>query len=585
MAIDPSLLKSLSKKFANGEFDKFIHSVCFPKFKNFAPGTKISFRFPVTLVVGPNGGGKSSLLQTAWGMPLGYSTSRFWFSTPVDPINFDPKDRPRFWYSHYIKALKEQVQTRKITGNKNHGYWEPTRPAIKDGMLAMPVKSPQNKMFMSSTGDRWTPVSRTPRYYNAKNDSSAFDRFFNSATLATLDERQGYFIRYSAKLREVIDEDLNSYYYYGVQKVNRNQMLTERQLKTVNSILGKKYKSARYISHKFYDKFIFSPSVIFETDELNYSECFAGSGELAVVNFVLAMEDIETFDLLLLDEPETSLHPGAQEGLMNYLLRIVNEKKIQVIISTHSDTFVRILPSEALLVLDDSPDGIIARPDPRKSSAFHRLGVISDQKIVILTEDKLLQKFVERSISILTKEDRRRIRVEGSELGASEMLSNQLRAHIQSGAKALMVLDGDMKPVADIYSQDPDTLSPKQKMDAVESLKLLNVSIVGGAQGLDSWMKWCAERVLLLDELCPEKIYLSIISPCHPALSDASKTNGDFKSALRNELKNRGDDTDSAAMASTFKQLLGTVDKESAAYRLMELMANKIEKAILQFED
>ncbi len=116
MSVIDELIGSAKKKFGDGDFDKFIHGVSFPKFKNFAPGSKIEFRFPITLLVGPNGGGKSSILHAAWGMPLKHSTSRFWFSTPVDPIKFAEKHR--FWYSHYIKALKLVVQSRKMCGNQ-----------------------------------------------------------------------------------------------------------------------------------------------------------------------------------------------------------------------------------------------------------------------------------------------------------------------------------------------------------------------------------------------------------------------------------------------------------------------------------
>lgn len=135
-----NLINTIQTDFENGEFDKFIHEMNFPNFKNFSPFTKIEFRFPITVVVGPNGGGKSSILHAAWGMPHKYSTSRFWFSTHVDPIT--PADNPRYWYSHYIKALNINVQSRKMYGTKRRGYWEPTRPAQREGMAAMP---PQTK--------------------------------------------------------------------------------------------------------------------------------------------------------------------------------------------------------------------------------------------------------------------------------------------------------------------------------------------------------------------------------------------------------------------------------------------------------
>ena len=157
------------------------------------------------------------------------------------------------------------------------------------------------------------------------------------------------------------------------------------------------------------------------------------------MNYVLALDNLKPYDLLLLDEPETSLHPGAQERLTEHLLRIVNDKHIQVIISTHSPTFVQLLPASALVVLDETPNGIAPRPIATKDSAFERLGVASTEKITILTEDKLLKAVVDRAIARMPKRTRDKIFVVPAELGVSEMLSNQVRAHLQARAKVLMV--------------------------------------------------------------------------------------------------------------------------------------------------
>lgn len=107
-----TLITSIEKNFGEKKFDKFIHSITFPKFKKLEPFTRIDFRFPITLLVGPNGAGKSSVLHALWGAPRGYSTSRFWFSTKVDPIEGVRNDVPRYWYSHFIKELNQVVETR-----------------------------------------------------------------------------------------------------------------------------------------------------------------------------------------------------------------------------------------------------------------------------------------------------------------------------------------------------------------------------------------------------------------------------------------------------------------------------------------
>jgi predicted ATPase len=584
VTIIDDLVVAAKKKFNESKFDKFIHEMCFPKFKSFAPDVRVSFRFPITILVGPNGGGKSSILHAAWGMPLRHSTSRFWFSTPVDPIDFDANNQNRYWYSHFIKPLKLVVESRKMCGNKNHGYWEPTRPALKEGMQGMPAKNAANAPFMSPTGDRWTPVDRTPYYFNAKAESSAFDRFFNSAELSSLSARQDYFVKYSGKLREVIDGSLSSFNYYSVERVAENFVLSADQLECVNKILQKNYSEARYIRHKLYDKHAYSPSVIFKTVSRSYSECFAGSGELAVVNFVLALGNLDDYGLLLLDEPETSLHPGAQEKLVEHLLRLVNEKHIQVIISTHSPTFVQLLPAEALVVLDETPIGVMPRPFPTKASAFERLGVVNKETITIITEDKLLKAVVDRAVSRFSKPLRDKVNVVPAELGVSEMFSNQVRAHIQSGSKVLMVVDGDQTDVEKLFDQEPDDLSSKQKLAVLKKLKDLNVSVIGSAADLDGWMRWCKSRVVLLDQVCPEQILLELLNPKHPLLTDPNATNASFKAAAKSAVYACNGEGTAEAQYHTLKHKLGNLQSGTALDTSIQTLSDKLKANLAQFE-
>jgi predicted ATPase len=588
MSVIIELVNAIQKKFDAKAFDKFIYEMHFPKFKSFAPNVQVDFRFPITVLVGPNGGGKSSILHAAWGMPLKYSTSRFWFSTPVDPIEFDDKNQNRYWYAHYVKQLECCVQSRKMCGNKRHGYWEPTRPAQKEGMQTMPEKDLVNEQFMSPTGDRWTPVDRTPYYFNAKTETSAFDRFFNSTVLTGLEPRQDYFIKYSRKLKEVIDGALVSLEYYNTNRVKENYLLSEQQLDCVNKILQKQYKSARYISHNLYDKNSFSPSVIFETTARSYSECFAGSGELAVVNCVLALEKLEKYDLLLLDEPETSLHPGAQEKFLEHLLKVVNDKYIQVIISTHSPTFVQLLPATALVVLEETEQGIAPRVTPTKASAFARLGQIDQNKITILTEDSLLKAVVDRALTRLPKHLQRKAVVVPSEVGVSEMLSNQVRAHQQARSKVVMVLDGDQQGVKKIYDQDPKELSDTQMARVWQELKKLNVSVVSPKADLNnslkSWMGWCKKNVVLLDHVCPEQILLKLISVDHPLLRNKAATNTQYKDAVKRVLHDSENDSSSEAQYHILKLKLGEIAEGSPIYKSITALAEQLEQRLSMFD-
>ena len=587
-----NLIDKVQQSFENKEYDKFISDVTFPKFKSFAPGTKINFRFPITVIVGPNGGGKSSVLHAAWGMPLNHSTRKFWFSTPIDPIINEQKNPNRYWYSHYIKKIDAFAQCIKISERTEElGYWEPARPIQKDGMSRMPKITAQIKPFVSKSEDRWNQVDRTSYYVNSKSESSAFDRFFTYTEFGSLKDRQEYFAKYSGKFKKLLSGIISNYYS---RSASQDFLVDAISLKKINRILHKNYKSARYVQHNFYDS-NYSPSVMFETDKLVYSECFAGSGELAVVNFVLRLKDLKDYDLLLLDEPETSLHPYAQIKLIELLLEITLEKKIQVIISSHSPTFVEYLPLNALVVLYESENGVAAQTNPTKSSAFFSLGAIEKDEITILTEDSLLEALISRlAHQFIPKAVKSKLNIKATSDGVSAMLSNHVRAYLHTDHKVIMVVDGDMKDVEKIFLQDPNSLSRNQKIDLIKELKnhQPSISITGSHHDQDSeillleqWMCWCRERVLLIDYICPEALLLKLYEPDHPQLK-SNASNQQFKAAVKSALQKKGDDYNAPGQHTLLKSLVGNTlgDETNPVTITLKKFSEKIEQAINKIE-
>lgn len=73
------ILEKLNNKFLHGEFDNFITEINLPYFKNIKIGTQINFTFPLTVLIGQNGCGKSSCLQAIKGCPEGNAPSENWF--------------------------------------------------------------------------------------------------------------------------------------------------------------------------------------------------------------------------------------------------------------------------------------------------------------------------------------------------------------------------------------------------------------------------------------------------------------------------------------------------------------------------
>jgi predicted ATPase len=388
------LIKILKKKKDLKEFQKYIEYIRFPHFKNLEPNTKITFDFPLTVFVGQNGCGKSSALQAVQGCPYGYSTGNFWFSTKVDPIPRG-KEKPSLIHAYILNnQIVESLKTRVGT-KKGADYFEPSRPIDKYGMDIL---------------NRFEPIRKNCLYLDFRSVLSAFDKYFHFITpriTKTIKTKQDYIRRYSKNLLEVLKSSIQIKTLRGKERNRKKISLQISTVEIINNILGKEYKSCILLEHSFYQDWGFS--VYFETDNFNYSEAFAGSGEFAVVRLVYEVLDAPEESLILLDEPEVSLHPGAQEKLKIFLLEQIKIKKHQIVISTHSPTLISGLPPNAIKVFYQLPNGKFHVDNERTpEEAFYFIGFPNPSKKTIYVEDKLakhLIDFVIKAYSDKAKED------------------------------------------------------------------------------------------------------------------------------------------------------------------------------------
>src|SRR5699024_7755708 len=191
-------------------------------------------------------------------------------------------------------------------------------------------------------------------------------------------------------LKEIIDKGLTSYKPFKGKKerLYKNELLSQEKVEIISDILGRPYKTIRLIEHALFTNNKAS-TVILESHSLNYSEAFAGSGEFAVTILVNQIVNAPTASLILLDEPEVSLHPAAQFKLMSFLNKICLKNKHQIVISTHSSSIVSQLPKEAIKLFNlNSNSGkvsIVENVSPEE--AFFTLGDRLSKK-TIFVEDK-----------------------------------------------------------------------------------------------------------------------------------------------------------------------------------------------------
>ena len=116
------------------------------------------------------------------------------------------------------------------------------------------------------------------------------------------------------------------------------------------------------------------------------------SGQLAFIKFIVqACLFVENGTLVLLDEPETHLHPNFISEFIRILDRLLKLTGSIAVIATHSAYFVREIPRTQVLVFKDRRNGQVDIQNPRLKTFGADVGAIS----YFVFEDEITNGLVE----------------------------------------------------------------------------------------------------------------------------------------------------------------------------------------------
>lgn len=443
-----ALVNQISIMKARSAFRNYIEYIQYPYFRNLDKNTRITFDFPLTVFVGQNGSGKSSTLHALYGAPKKNTPFEFWFSTAVDPIQEVSAggDRHSFFYVYRNnRGVPLEVLKQRIFKRNNPDYWETARPNLSYGMTRI------------ADGKRNEPIEKEVVYIDFRSELSAFDKYFyfkKPRKTKSINNKQDFLRKYSVFLRQIIDGNNLIIRRYGENKNETLKVFTPSELKHISFILGKKYVSGKIVKHKLFEEWGYS--VIFETDSYSYSEAFAGSGEMAVVRLVLEVLGAEQCSLVLLDEPEVSLHPGAQKRLKYFLLEETRKKQLQVVISTHSPSIIEDLPSNAIKVFSQLPSGKFnvtnsITPD----EAFYHLEQTTPARKKIIVEDLLSKEIISGVLKKMGQAIASLFQINFYNGGASVIKNHFINVYSHSNElNKFIIFDGDQKLVAQHFNPD-----------------------------------------------------------------------------------------------------------------------------------
>ena len=320
-----------------------IDKVIFRHLRGFQKDSTVEFHLPISVIVGKNGSGKSTILRSVQLLGKGCIPQNEFFEIEFDNGN--------------LKGTEIEYDI--------------------DGKIEKLSCMGKNKWRCENEVEHIDmTVIRPKAIVGAIDKSFLYDNIGQHVNKAKQVE---YLIKQSKKIQQKPETS-------GKKK---RKKLSQYELSEINYVLQSNYSSIEFVEHRFFGG-TWATTVLFrkEAEGNVFCEYNAGSGEFLVANIIDQILCAKKESVVLIDEPEVSLHPGAQKRLLKFILKSIIEKKIQVIISTHSRDIVENLPSQAIVCIEKQNTGIAqVKNNVLPEQAFLEIEVMPDVKQIIVEDD------------------------------------------------------------------------------------------------------------------------------------------------------------------------------------------------------
>ena len=283
--IRDNTIASLTAKAQKRNYHNYLCKVNLKKLRGFSD-EPITFDFPVTAIVGPNGGGKTTILGAA---ACAYK--------PIQPRQFFSKsgvfDQTMQNWSIEYEVIDRQENKKDVirrTATFSNLRWKRdalTRPVLLFG-VSRTVPAIERKELSRCVSSRFTVPS------------------------ARIEELAASI---SKAVSQILARDVTGFKRIKVDAAGRVTMLTGKT-----------------------------------TAGTEYSEFHFGAGESSIIRMISQIESSPDQSLVLIEEIENGLHPVATTRLVEYLIEVAERKSIQTIFTTHSNAALVALPSNAVWV-------------------------------------------------------------------------------------------------------------------------------------------------------------------------------------------------------------------------------------------
>lgn len=314
--------------------------------KNIKAITNLEFHFPekngIYLLTGTNGCGKTTLLIALNRLGDNLAFSR---NLRTSSAGFDSFKDAQIIYS---------TQNESVTYHRTGIRWVPTPKSKSNLIKTFPC---QNILYLSTSGLR----------FYAQEPKDLKDYHHNT----------------------VSDEIINP-----LNDILQTEKFRNLKYIKVKNIKGKQRRLHR--NNKLY--------VIKDSQSNYYSEQNFSLGERLLLNTLDFIEAIKEKSLLLIDEIELALHPIAQVKFYNYLEHIAKDKKLIVIISTHSSSLIK--HAKQRIYLENNNGQISVLNNCYPAYILREIATEEDFKpdFIFFVEDIMAQRYMHYLLSKYLKE-------------------------------------------------------------------------------------------------------------------------------------------------------------------------------------
>lgn len=395
----------------NGLFGNILKSVQVQDVRGMT--ANLEFTWPVTALAGTNGSGKTTVLQLC--------------------------------SAAYVKP----------GGGRNYKIGEWVRNALKDESPAFGDQSSVTFSFWNDAPGFNIPYRKEQTRWNypRRNNPERLVQFFGISTFAPRIERKDRLHVFRSQI-----------------EVKESAPFNNDLISSMSKVLGIPYDSGTMHTVGLAKGNWSDDLPLVKRGDCGYAEPHMGAGEQKIIRIMRALEALPKSSLVLLEEPEITLHPDAQRGLAWYLMNLARRKGHQIILTTHSADLFETLPEEARALIVRRKTGVDVIPRaPYIAAARELSGIAKTNQDLILVEDTVAKAFL---ADILERYDKPLLlNACIVPVGNTHDVYQLVQTFRQEGVRAIGVRDPDIgeAPSNFVFSL-PGDLAPEELLLAVNNV-------------------------------------------------------------------------------------------------------------------